>query len=436
MRRILRNNSGQIILALAIVMSIVILSVAFSIYQMNASRQLLKYEPFKEIILAVTSDIERALAVALRNASLEFEKTYEENAVSAENIANEKGGAVLQKWMRSVVAAQSHIGVEMKITGRKFRFMGYWNGPVGTSYASVDFSMDLEAYGFRGWIGWSEKTIVLTIFPDTIRKTGNDSAALIFNMLDDGKPVPNLTPRLLKVFVWNEDQSKWVPAESFSMQYLGGGNYSLNFLPTNDEDRLGVKIRAITPKDGIVVSANILGKYEEISPEDWNTLYLGTAEGEPQRNAYLLPKIRLSWTTSQLTYTLHKNHKNRHDSWLLSSPEVPSGTIINMAETYLVNITLQLQANPPPARVYIYLYFWNGTANVSIIDPTYLNILEEKGKDQGKPIKEYRIEAFNLYHGEIRAGNRIFLNITLIEGNELQIWYKDGTSYIELAPPL
>ncbi|MBS7635220.1 hypothetical protein KEJ34_07025 [Candidatus Bathyarchaeota archaeon] len=427
MRRILRNNRGQIILALAIIMSIVVLSVSFSVYQMNAGRRLLKYEPAKEVVLAVTSDFERALAVALRDASLKFNETYENDAVNAENAANIVGGNALLKWMRSAVTAYSHLGAEMEIRDKKFEFIGYWNGTMGISSASAGFSMDVEAYGFKGWIGKSEKMVMLTIFPDTINKA-NNSATLVFSMLDNGKPVPNLTPSLLKVYAWNESLSKWDPAASINIEYLGGGYYLLSFSPI-DEDRFGVKLRAITPKDRIIVSARYIEGIR--SQEDWGTLYLGVTEDE-RNYEQLLPNHLLWWNPGprQVTWVISKAHPTRE----VSSPTIPEGRVINTSNN--INITLYVQPSPPnkPVTINIKVYFKYGVTEYPVAEVNGYRI--DKGEGY------YIIITPNLYKdvnagagfGVIPSGSIVYLRVELVDlWATLHIIYRE--SKIILSDP-
>ncbi len=429
MRRILRNNLGQIILALAIVMSIVILSVSFSVYQMNAGRRLLKYEPAKEVVLAVTSDFERALAVALRDASLKFNETYESDAVNAENAANIVGGNALRKWMRSAVTAYSHLGAEMEIKDKKFEFTGYWNGTMGISSASAGFSMDVEAYGFKGWMGKSEKIVMLTIFPDTINKTGN-SATLIFQILDDGTPVPNLTPSLLKVYVWNESLSKWNPAASINMEYLGGSYYLLSFSPI-DKDRFGVKLKAITPKDRIIVSARYIEGAR--SQEDWGTLYLGVTEDE-RNYEQLLPRHLLWWNPGprQVTWVISKAHRTRE----VSSPTIPNSTMINTSSRENITIILYVQPSPPnrPVRINIEVFFIYNNQRNNITNVRNYTINKGEGYYTINATNQYRNNDAGAGPGVIPSGSIVYLRVELVDlWATLHIIYRE--SKIILSDP-
>lgn len=413
MRRILRNDRGQIILALAIVMSIVILSVSFSVYQMNAGRRLLKYEPAKEVVLAVTSDFERALAVALRDASMEFDETYDGNN------ATSMGKNVLRKWMRSAVTAYSHLGAEMEIMESSFKFN--WNISRGISFAYSDFSMDVEAYGFRGWVGRSEKSVTLEIV--NVRKTGANSATLNFSIRDNGKPVPNLTLNLLKVFVWDESLSTWAEAESIHMEYLGGGNYALSFSPI-DEDKLGVKLRAITPRDRIIVSAYYVEGREMV---DWGTLYVSV--GENPNEEQLLPYSLLSFKTRQTTWVIHRN---KHYQREISSPQIPENVYIDMRETKYVNISLYLQPSGNIRKGYIInidLFFFDSSSRVNkTIIPTQTLTFSRQGP--------YTISVNDHCGGIIPPGSIVYIRITLIQGNTLHVILNERDvlySYLELG---
>ncbi|MEM2960882.1 MAG: hypothetical protein QXU67_04695, partial [Candidatus Bathyarchaeia archaeon] len=333
MRRILKNKQGQFVIALAIVMSIIILSAAFSIYQMNIQRQQLKYEPAKEIALAITSDLERALAVALSFTS----QKYDPYNSTGNNEAISKGLNLIFKWMRSVAAAYSHLGAKMNISvpengqggGTSVVFNLDWDGNPGMSYLYTVFELDVDAYGFEGWTGRAQKTVLLTIFSETMEIVNETEglAALKFNLRDNGKPVPNLTLDLLSIYA-HKNGRLWIPATIKSLKYLGGGNYTVEFSPINKYS-LGVILKAVTPQENIVVSArhmrseavtiNLKSKQDDGLSKNYGWISLITpVDPEYFNETFTLPSIAVVSPDVYLLVYTPKNSSYAFLNWTIT----------------------------------------------------------------------------------------------------------------------
>ncbi|MEM1530692.1 MAG: hypothetical protein QXI05_04065 [Candidatus Bathyarchaeia archaeon] len=290
--KFVRDRRGQLVLILAIVMSMLILSVAFSIYQMTTQRSQLRYEQVKEILMAITSDLNRALAEALKEASEKYNSTQNYNGVVS------GGENIIHDWISSLMMAYSPLGVKTLVytpsngSGRSSIHIYFdWNSELGVSYAYTDLELDIEAYGFEGWSTRSQKIVVLEIFPDSIVTDENESkVTMTFSVREDGRPISNLTPDFMRVYVHNGSFS-WLPATIKTLNYIGGGNYTIEFIPSSNMVS-GIKIQVITPISSIIVSAQHNSAFQsgqEKRNDEWRNLYLGMPLDEEQNEIMILP---------------------------------------------------------------------------------------------------------------------------------------------------
>jgi len=256
MKSFRRNVRGQFVIIAALLISILTLSLVLSIHQINLNRQQLGYQPVQELVLGITSDLDRALTHALSVAT----KSY--NDSGNEEYAIKNGTAFISKWVNSILASYSHLGLRMNIneTGAGLTDVSWnigWSREVGISQVYTQFDLDVDAYGFKGWVGHSGKFVTLQLFPSTIDITSdNQSTTLKFQVMQgkgEAVPIPNLTPDSLGIWAYVAKATR-VPANITSLTYLGGGNYSVTFTPRIFEYMLGVDMTVITPGDNIFVS--------------------------------------------------------------------------------------------------------------------------------------------------------------------------------------
>lgn len=414
--KFIRDRRGQLVLILAIVMSMLILSVAFSIYQMTIRRSQLRYEPVKEIAMAITSDLNRALAKALKEASKRYNATqnYDESVSAGENIVRD--------WSSSIIAAYSPLGVRAFIyapingsgrTSIKIHFD--WNQEVGVSEAYTDLDIDIEAYGFQGWRSRSSKSIWLRIFPETISINGSQNKAqLTFSLHENGKSIPSLTSDLLRIYS-RVNESTWILAEIEDLRYLGGGNYSVVFSPIN-VNSFGIVVLAITPPDNIIVSARYIGvgfrgddSNEETSEDygDWTKLYLGRPENGTQKEIMILPLHLWSPEKSSLAHGKDTPVLNRGNPVIyVSSPTIPC----NVPLSSLINISLYLRPNPAKEReINVTLLLLNSSSGEIIKMGSAISKVAEEGWYDFRIQRPENISA-------VKEGDRLILTISATFG--------------------
>ncbi|MEM3090452.1 MAG: hypothetical protein QXW17_01680 [Candidatus Bathyarchaeia archaeon] len=280
-----RNNTGQFTIIAAILIAILTLSIAFSVHQLNLRRQELRYKPAKELVLGITSDLDRCLIQALGIASKKYNETWSQNPKTADNFpAIEVGKSYISKWVHVVTASYSHLSIRMHMEtnpGSPDVVFGLlWGQLNGLSSVWTKFELDINAYGFKGWVGQSGKLVWLMLSPHSL--TDNNSTLLRFTVLDDYNPVQNLASNY--VVIKANVSNSWVQGEILNLEYLGRGIYQVEFTPqiSNTSE---VRLTVVTPNDNIYVSAY----YNPLEPVGWGTLYLSHLHGEHGMESMLVP---------------------------------------------------------------------------------------------------------------------------------------------------
>jgi len=257
MRRLAKAKRGQFVVVSALIIGIIVLSTALSIYQMGLNRQYFRYKSVRELVLGITSDFDRCLAHALSLASKKYFETWDQISAIAE------GDAFIWKWVRSISTTYSNLGLEMLVMSESksgVDFIFDWGSDVGRSSIRGTFSLNVTGYGYTGWIGESAKYVMLKVYTDTIENSGSDipgSTTVDFNVMKEmGNPASNLNPNSLIIYTHMSNNTwRQVPAKIESLEYKGGGNYTVRFSPRVNQYTHGLIMTVITPEDNIYVSA-------------------------------------------------------------------------------------------------------------------------------------------------------------------------------------
>ncbi|MCD6470017.1 hypothetical protein J7L29_04380 [Candidatus Bathyarchaeota archaeon] len=277
MKSFRRNNRGQLVIIATLIMIVFTLSLVLSISKIGLSVQELKYEPFQEIVLGITSDFDRCLTRALSLATQKYSETGSLEEAEAE------GNSFLAKWVNATLAAYSNLGLEIVMNasdygGTDVLWVMDWGSSAGVSYAYTQFSLNISAYGFKGWTTYSAKTVWLNITqwdPDFNSSTVTLEFQVLQSEAGGLHPVPNLTPEKIQVKL-DTIQAQNVLVDVENLTYSGYGSYSVTF-GIESTDIKNITLTVTTPGD-IVVSASTSG--------EWKSLYLTT---DQEGNAILVP---------------------------------------------------------------------------------------------------------------------------------------------------
>ncbi len=300
-----RSRRGQFVILAALLISLLTLSISLSIHRLSLQRQQLRHEPVEELALGLTSDLDRSLAHALSRAS---ERYYETG--SAE-YAEGEGRAFISKWVKSAIASFSSLGLGLTMNsssgmGGKIDvdFNLDWGKERGISQVYTEFRLDIESYGFKGWVGHSGKYVKLDLYPSLLKPSmgpwgGQGNTSLAFRLVEgkdvEERPIPNLSAENLRVWV-NLTRTSMVQGNITGLRYLGMGMYNVTFTPRVNNNTMGVSLMAVTPGERVYVAAFL--PYQEIyitlrsqlnssqAPTDLGLIQLGDTSHTPSEEPH------------------------------------------------------------------------------------------------------------------------------------------------------
>lgn len=324
------SRRGQFVIIAALLISLLTLSLSLSIHRLSLHRQQLVHEPVEELVLGLSSDLDRCLAHALSRAS---ERYYE---TGSNQLAEEAGRAFISKWVKSVMASFSSLGLGLAmnsssgVSGKiNVDFNLDWGRERGLSQVYTEFRLDIGSYGFRGWVGHSGKYVKLDLYPDLLKSSGGSwgepgNTSLVFRLVEgkdvEENPIPNLSTEDLMVWV-NLTRTCIVQGNVTDLRYLGMGRYNVTFTPRVNNNTMGVSLMVITPGERVYVAAFL--PYQEIyitlrsqlntsqTPTDMGLIQLGNTTYNPSAQPHPInpgeyhlkytPEsgyIFLNWTTT------------------------------------------------------------------------------------------------------------------------------------------
>jgi hypothetical protein len=322
-----RRKSGQFVIISALIIATFTLSLVLSIHQISINNKGISHQPVEELVLGVTSDLDRCLTRALSLATNKYDETGD--IYSALNVGNN----FIIKWVNSTITAYSNIGLKMMMKetpeGKTDIYWGIdWGYLGGASTVSLVFSTDINSYGFKGWVGRSGKTVFLDVLD-------NSSNSIMFQVYEGKssevfKPVDNLMPEYVQIKL---KKGGWVDASVTELKYIGEGTYNASFTPAFDFSKEILNITVKTPDDKIVVGAYILNRSYYVDIGEWRTLYLSQ---DPGTGPVIVPyKI-----VKEGHVTKYQNEP--HPVFGAVSPSTPFD--ITLAQ--LVNVTIFLGVDP------------------------------------------------------------------------------------------
>ncbi len=261
MRNFKSNKKGQFVVIAALLIAVLTLAIAASIYQLSSHRRELSYKPVNELVLGIASDVDRALTHALSNATKKYYNTlltYGDTAFSQQQ-GNLSGSLNMLKWQRVVLASYPQLGLSLNFS-EPSSFTFQWDNPnVGLSQASIpSYELNIGAYGFKGWTGQANKYVKLTIHEFSF---SNESYSTIKFKVEQstsdmiGAPIPNLALDDITILGQISDAGWWNGTPK-TLDYIGGGSYILIFQNPTDAYPRAAKIILQTPEDEILVSAS------------------------------------------------------------------------------------------------------------------------------------------------------------------------------------
>ncbi|HDO41395.1 MAG TPA: hypothetical protein ENH03_00645 [Candidatus Bathyarchaeota archaeon] len=140
-----------------------------------------------------------------------------------------------------------------------------WNSSVGVSHVYTSFSLNINAYGFKGWRSYSMKSMWLKIVWWNINITTN-VVTVDFQVIQSTggglKPIPNLSLENIQVVIdTGQAENESITVENLT--YSGNGEYIITF-ESPSTDIANIILTIITPENNIMVSARTSGEWKNI----------------------------------------------------------------------------------------------------------------------------------------------------------------------------
>jgi hypothetical protein len=300
----------------------------------------------------------RVLTASLANYT---DGIINQNLTEAE--ANIAASQSITTWKESMLTSYSSYGIRMKEPLLP-TWNCLWNGTTTYSLVAVTYDIDVDSYGFKGWMGRSYRYVQLQIFPGSIQ---SESATTSFNFTLKESAINAYVTVPISGLPQNPDNQSFRvgnytpgqpfdPATEVSLQYYGNGNYRVTFNQLVNQTTLGVRLDLATPTDKVWISAN---NFNHVN--DWSTLHF--VSGNVLQPNYLYTPGSSSFYTPPL------NRGN--PSITLSSPE----TTQDISTARFINITVYLSSVPPKAAktlnitlgfTYQSQYYLIGSAEVEV----------------------------------------------------------------------
>lgn len=257
MRNFITNKHGQFVVVAALIIAVLTIATVISIYEISLNTQTIAYKPVDEFLLGVTSDMNRALTVALSEDSTQ--------RISGQNttIADAAAQGFMDGWQQSLLASYPNYGFKFN-EPISTSFACDWERNPGYSSALTTYDFDVGSYGFIGWTGQTIKYVQLQLLTVSRGDAGytNLTFQLTQSVINTNVTVPiadistNPDVSTFKVGAYNIGETFNPNTTISTLTYHGNGVYSAIFNQTRDITK-GVRLDLLIPNDEIWVSATL-----------------------------------------------------------------------------------------------------------------------------------------------------------------------------------
>ncbi len=257
---------GQILVTTALMIAIVLMTIVISVHEAQMFFLSTRSIVVREVVGAITSDFQRALAATLavatrgyynysrfkdlcgRYGGLGYTEMERHNFTAARLMAL----SYLHYWREAIMKAYSGYGVQVnfeiekidisELLGRR-RYIynlsgGYWYYPSSASVTYARLKLNLTNAGFYGWESPVMAGLFLTLQqkPVAVNPTENTTTIRLNVRVDSGEPYPYLlTKGWIEIYYPEQESGRWTgawkKAEILDVYYEGIGNYTIKITP-------------------------------------------------------------------------------------------------------------------------------------------------------------------------------------------------------------
>ena len=281
MTKFFRNKKGQFLIASALLIAILFISVASLLTSTTLTNVKLLKNDFRKDTIQIISNFRGALALAITEVSKELElrsKMYNyENYSTLEEYSEAEtyGVKIMTNWQNTILQQYAGRSINLNITNLVFDCN--WNSSVYYSKVSAVNRLDILSYGFYGFKQNVTSELELQIMD---RSQHDDELAFTIKLQkEEGLPVTDLEASFVKILYMRNGTTSFTEADpsNIGVAYLGSGVYNITF--SADDYASPVKIKMILRDGrGIIVAAITKGgvlvseEEDEIGPVTTNVL--------------------------------------------------------------------------------------------------------------------------------------------------------------------
>ncbi|MBS7614543.1 hypothetical protein KEJ18_02260 [Candidatus Bathyarchaeota archaeon] len=253
------NKKGQFLVASAMLIAILFISVAFTLSSTTLTDVELLRDDFRKDATQIVSNFRGALALALADVSNELElrsRLYNYTCYSTLEEYTEAetyGEKLLATWQSTIM--QQYAGRSLNLSITDLDFECNWNTSGFYSQVSAVLYLDIKSYGFYGLKQNVTSKLSLEILNS---KQSGTSVAVVFKMLkENGLPVTDLDSSFITILykLAGSVENNFNETDPSTMAYMGNGVYNVSFsAPGCEQPRTSIKM-ILRDSRGIVVAA-------------------------------------------------------------------------------------------------------------------------------------------------------------------------------------
>jgi hypothetical protein len=271
MTKFFRNNKGQFLIASALLIAILFISVASLLTSTTLTNVKLLKNDFRKDTIQITSNFRGALALAITEVSKELElrsSMYNyENYSTLEEYSEAKtyGTKIMTSWQNTIL--QQYAGRSINLTITNLIFDCDWNSSAYYSKVSAVSYLDILTYGFYGFKQNVTSELELQIMD--MSKHDNNFAFTIKLSKEEGLPVTDLEASFVKILYMRNSTTSFIEADPSNIRvaYLGSGVYNITFSAADYASPVKIKM-ILRDGRGIIVAAITKGGVLISSKED------------------------------------------------------------------------------------------------------------------------------------------------------------------------
>ncbi|HEY9755337.1 MAG TPA: hypothetical protein V6C97_09255, partial [Oculatellaceae cyanobacterium] len=346
----------QFVVVAALLIAVLTIATIITVYEVSLNTQTVAYKPVDEFLLGVTSDMNRALTVALSKDSTELIST--QNITAADSV----GQGFMTDWQQSLLASYPNYGFEFN-QPISTSFACDWNRNPGYSSALTTYDFDVASYGFIGWTGQTIKYVQLHLL--LVSRVDPTHTNLTFqitqSVINTNVTVPisdipdNPDPATFKIGTYTTDEEFNPNNTITSLTYQGDGIYSAVFNQTRDLTK-GIRLDLMIPNDEIWVSATLgIGEGttdQPITPDLTTTPPADAAVGQGFYDTAVLSNATIG-VKGTVTYTLYSGTPG-------SGVQIGQPCTVNITNGQVPNSALYTAMTQGP---YYFVAYYSGDGN-------------------------------------------------------------------------